>query len=55
MATKVINVMCPLLGFAETFSKKKANMMFTLMFDPCFKGMNCITDHIGGYQVAAIV
>jgi hypothetical protein len=47
MVTKVINVMCPFLGFAKTFSQVKVNKMVTLMFDPCFKGMNCIMDHIG--------
>jgi hypothetical protein len=37
MAAKIINVMCLFLGFVETFSQEKTNMMFTLMFDPCFK------------------
>jgi hypothetical protein len=55
MATNIINVMCSFLGFAETFSQEKVNMMLTLMFDPCFKGMNCIMDDIGKDQVPTLV
>jgi hypothetical protein len=55
MAAKVINVMCLFLGFVETFSQEKANMMLTLMFDLCFKGMNYIMDHIGKDQIATLV
>ncbi len=55
MATKVINVTCLFLGFAKTFFQEKANMMLTLMFDPCFKGMNCIMDHIGKDQITTLV
>jgi len=30
-------------------------MMFTLMFDPCFKSMNCIMDHVGRDQATVLV
>ncbi len=55
MAAKIINVMCLFLGFVETFFQEKTNMMFTLMFDPCFKSMNCIMDHVGRDQATILV
>jgi len=55
MAAKIINVMCLFLGFVETFFQEKTNMMFTLMFDPCFKSMNCIMDHVGRDQATVLV
>jgi hypothetical protein len=30
-------------------------MMLTLMLDPCFKGMNCIMNHIGKDQAIMLV
>jgi hypothetical protein len=55
MVVKVFNVMCSFLGFSKTSSQKKANMMFILMFDPYFEGMNYIMDDIGRDQVTMFV
>jgi hypothetical protein len=51
MVTKVINVLCPFLGFVETFFQNIAHNMIILMLDPCFKGM----DYNGKDQVATLI
>jgi hypothetical protein len=55
MVVEVINVLCPFMGFAETFSQDRFHNMFALMLDPCFKGMDCIMDYIGRDQVATLM
>lgn len=55
MVVEVINVLCPFLGFAKTFFQEKNHMMFALMFDPHFKGMDCIMDHISKDRTAKLV
>ncbi len=55
MVAEIINVLCPFLGFAKTFSRNKAHNMVALMLDPHFKGMDCIMDYIGSNQTATLV
>jgi len=55
MVTKVINVLCPFLGFIETFFQNIAHNMIVLMVDPCFKSMDCIMDYNGMDQVATLI
>jgi hypothetical protein len=55
MVVEVINMLCPFMGFVETFSQNKSHNMFALMLDPCFKGMDCIMDYIGRDQVATLM
>ncbi len=55
MVTKVINVLCPFLGFVETFFRNIVHNMIVLMLDPCFKGMDCIVDYNGKDQVATLI
>ncbi len=47
MFIEVINVLCPFLGFPKTSFQEKTHMMFMLMFNPHFKGMDSIMDHTG--------
>jgi hypothetical protein len=46
MVIEVIDVLCHFRGSAKTFFKEKVHMMLALIFDPCFKGMDYIMDHI---------
>jgi hypothetical protein len=55
MVAEVINVLCPFLGFVETFSWNKAHNMVALMLDPHFQGMDCIMDYIGRDQPTTLM
>ncbi len=55
MVTKVINVLCLLLGFVETYFQEITHNMIVLMLDPCFKGMDYIMDYNGKDQVATLI
>ncbi len=55
MVVKIINVLCPFLGFAYTFFQNIIRNMLVLMLDPCFKNMDCIMDYIGKDQATTLV
>jgi hypothetical protein len=55
MVVKIINVLHLFMGFTETFSWNKAHNMVVLMFDPCFKNMDCIMDYIGKNQIGTLM
>ncbi len=55
MVVKIINVLCPFLGFAYTFFQNITCNMVVLMLDPCFKNMDCIMDYIGRDQATTLM
>jgi len=55
MVIEVIDVLRCFLGYAKTFSHEKVHMMFAVMLDPCFKGMDYFIDHISQDKATMLV